>query len=208
MYFSVEICQTGIYSLLTLESYLQKLKRKMLAFELRIKTPILNPLCKLVEPLASSEVAAHFLTIMGNRVCAPDVAEWAGTTQEELPQPACWEQLLLGTSDLQLLGQRWGSGSSLVNRQEEAVGATQLEQSTARWHDLLKPEGKLASCQKTLSHVFISDDGIFETVKWRFFFFVVNHSFSFYKACAFLQLRQRNKDWERVEWSGMVVLGH
>ena len=77
MYFSVEICQTGIYSLLTLESYLQKLKRKMLAFELRIKTPILNPLCKLVEPLASSEVAAHFLTIMGNRVCAPDVAEGA-----------------------------------------------------------------------------------------------------------------------------------
>ena len=53
MYFSVEICQTGIYSLLTLESYLQKLKRKMLAFELHIKTPILNPLCKLVEPLAS-----------------------------------------------------------------------------------------------------------------------------------------------------------
>ena len=75
--------------LLTLESYLQKLKRKMLAFELHIKTPILNPLCKLVEPLASSEVAAHFLTIMGNGVCAPDVAEWAGTTQEELPQPAC-----------------------------------------------------------------------------------------------------------------------
>lgn len=42
----------------------------------------------LVEPLASSEVAAHFLTIMGSGVCAPDESEWAGTTQEELPEPA------------------------------------------------------------------------------------------------------------------------
>lgn len=88
------------------------------------------------------------------------------------------------------------------------MGATQPEQSAARSRDLLKPEGKLASRQKTLRHVFISDDGIFETVKCRFFFIIVNHSFSFYKACAFLQLRQRNKDWEWVEWSGMMVLGH
>lgn len=36
MYFDVEIYQAGVYSLLTLESYLQMLKRKMLDFELRI----------------------------------------------------------------------------------------------------------------------------------------------------------------------------
>lgn len=168
----------------------------------------------LVEPLASSEVAAHFLTIMGNRVCAPDESEWAGTTQEKLPKPAHWEQPPLGTSDLQLLGQRWGSGSSLVRCQEEGRGATRKVGKLSSWCRAVpgaaicrSRDGKLSSCQKTLSHVFISDDGIFETVKWSFFFFIVNHSFS-YKACAFLQLRQRKNDWEWVERSDMIVLNH
>ena len=168
----------------------------------------------LVEPLASSEVAAHFLTIMGNGVCALDESEWSGTTQEELPEPARWEQLPLGTNDPQLLGQRWGSSSSLVKCQEEGQGATRkvgklrsrcrvVPGAAICWSQ----DGKLSSCQKTLSHVFISDDGIFETVKWSFFFFIVNHSFS-YKACAFLQLRQRKKDLEWVERSDMIVLNH
>ena len=168
----------------------------------------------LVEPVASSEVAAYFLTIMGKGVCAPDESEWSGTTQEELPEPARWERLPLGTSDLQLLGQRWGSGSSLVKGQDEGQGATK-KVGKLRSRCRVAPgaaicwsqDGKLSSCQKTLSHVFISDDGIFETVKWNFFFFIVNHSFS-YKACAFLPLRQKKKDWEWVERSDMIVLSH
>lgn len=140
---------------------------------------------------------------MGNGVCVPDEAEWAGTTQEELPQPACWEQLPpgAGAHDPQPLGQRWGSGRSPVNCQEEGGGAAPRSRAAPEAAICRSREGKLASCQKTL-RVFISDDGIFETVKWSFFFFVVNHSFFFFfnKACAFLQLRQRKKDWDRVAW--------
>ena len=139
-----------------------------------------NEVGKLVEPLASSEVAAHFLTSWVTVCVSPTRQNGQGPPRRSSPsQPA--ESSFAGADDPQLLGQRWGSGPSPVNCQEEGGGAPQRPRSRVAPEAAIcwSREGKLASCQKTLHHVFISDDGIFETVKWSFFFFIVNHSFFF-----------------------------
>ena len=140
---------------------------------------------------------------MGNGVCVPDEAEWTGTTQEELPQPACWEQLrwcrwpaaawaALGLRPL--TGKLSGGG--------RGSPAAPPEQSGARGRDLPEPRGKAGLLSKDLASCFYFGWRDFWNCEMEFFL-LHSESFLFFlknKACAFLQLRQRNKDWDQVEW--------
>lgn len=132
-----------------------KLKRKMLAFELRSKHLSLTLSASWWSHWLVQEVAAQFLTIMGNS-CGNGVCPRRGRMGRDhpggAPQPAsCWEQLPpgAGAHDPQPLG-RWGSGRSPVNLSGGGRGAAPRAERFSEAAICRSREGKLASCQKTL----------------------------------------------------------